>query len=363
MAAEFLKISGVTKKYGDFAALRDIELDVAEGEFLCLLGPSGCGKTTLLRIIAGLENATAGTVHLRGADITSLHPSRRNFGIVFQSYALFPNMTIRQNITFGLKNRKLPKEQIREITDEALTLVNMTEQSEKYPSQLSGGQQQRVALARALALKPDFLLLDEPLSALDAKVRQKVRKEIKLLQRRLGITTIMVTHDQEEALTMADRIVVMNNACIRQTGTPQEVYNAPNSPFVADFVGTINFFVNSDLSAQGDEMSEKLQDNHYKLKAIRPEHVSIADGDSGLVASVHDIEFQGASYRVTLALTGGNEEIFGSEHVSMDVAALEYQKLGIAVGDTVRVRLGEDNMLFYRLDLDPQFVYKSGDEL
>jgi iron(III) transport system ATP-binding protein len=356
---EFVKTSGVTKKYGEFFALQDIDLTVEEGEFVCLLGPSGCGKTTLLRIIAGLEEASGGRVFLRGRDVTGTHPSKRNFGIVFQSYALFPNMTIRQNVAFGLKNRRLSKQAVGEAVENALRLVHMSEQGGKYPSQLSGGQQQRVALARALAPSPDFLLLDEPLSALDAKVRQKVRKEIKSLQRRLGITTIMVTHDQEEALTMADRIVVMNNACIRQIGTPQEIYNAPNSPFVADFVGTINFFDYSNLVEQGEKMSDRVRNNRYNLKAIRPEHVSLSTGDGGGIrARVADVEFQGPMYRVTLALLDSTEEVLGSDYVSMDIPAQTFPSLGIRKDDRVKIRLDEDNVLFYRLDLDPQFAYR-----
>jgi len=350
----FLKINDVTKKFGDFTALSNIELSIEEGEFICLLGPSGCGKTTLLRIIAGLEDATQGTVTLRDKDITKLHPSKRNFGIVFQSYALFPNMTIRQNVSFGLKGRGKSREEINKTTNEALELVNMMEHITKYPSQLSGGQQQRVALARALALSPDFLLLDEPLSALDAKVRQKVRKEIKLLQEKLGITTIMVTHDQEEALTMADRIVVMNNAVVRQTGTPQEIYNSPNSPFVADFVGTVNFFHTANLSKQSETMRNLIENRHYMLKGIRPEHISVAE--QGIPAVVDDIEFQGPTYRITIGLEASGNQ--ATESVSMDIASGLFQTLGIKKHDKIEVRLSEDNMFFYKLDVDPELVYE-----
>ena len=269
MQDTFLTVKDVSKKYGNFTALNNINISIKEGEFVCLLGPSGCGKTTLLRILAGLEKPTTGKVYIRDVDATNMAPAKRNYGIVFQSYALFPNMTVKDNIAFGLKNKKVKKAEIEEKVKHALEQVNLVEHMNKYPAQLSGGQQQRVALARALVLSPDFLLLDEPLSALDAKVRQKVRKEIRELQQNLGITTIMVTHDQEEALTMADKIIVMNNAVVRQMGTPIEVYQNPNSPFVADFIGSINFF-QSDIS----EDEEKEPDNknpYWKMSDIGKE--------------------------------------------------------------------------------------------
>ncbi|MDE0459008.1 MAG: ATP-binding cassette domain-containing protein, partial [Chromatiales bacterium] len=212
----YLRIRRLTKKFGEFTALADISLDVLEGEFVCFLGPSGCGKTTLLRAIAGLDIQTAGTVEQGGADISALPPSERDFGIVFQSYALFPNMTVARNVAYGLESQRRSRADVRERVRELLDLVGLPDQGDKYPAQLSGGQQQRIALARAIAMSPGLLLLDEPLSALDAKVRARLRYEVKSLQRRLGITTIMVTHDQEEALTMADRIVVMNHGVIEQ---------------------------------------------------------------------------------------------------------------------------------------------------
>ena len=209
--APYLKIVDVTKKFGDFTALQGISLEVFEKEFVCFLGPSGCGKTTLLRAVAGLDIQTSGQIFQKGRDISALPPSERDFGIVFQSYALFPNLTVRANVAYGLENQKVAKPKIEQRVTELLDLVGLPDQGTKYPAQLSGGQQQRVALARALATEPGLLLLDEPLSALDAKVRAHLRHEIKELQHQIGVTTIMVTHDQEEALTMADRIVVMNN--------------------------------------------------------------------------------------------------------------------------------------------------------
>ncbi len=239
-SAAALEIIGVRKDFESFCALRDIHLRVNPGEMLCFLGPSGCGKTTLLRIVAGLETQSAGQILQRGRDISWLPPDRRDYGIVFQSYALFPNLTIADNVGYGLVNGKVKRADIKARVDELLNLVGLPTSGPKYPSQLSGGQQQRVALARALATRPGLLLLDEPLSALDAIERVRLRGEIRRLQKQVGITTIMVTHDQEEALSMADRIVVMNHGVIEQVGTPMEVYERPATPFVADFVGKVN---------------------------------------------------------------------------------------------------------------------------
>ncbi len=237
---DYLKITGVSKVFGDFVALDGISLGIRDGEFVCFLGPSGCGKTTLLRAIAGLDLQTTGMIEQGGKDISSLPPAERDFGIVFQSYALFPNLTIEKNIAFGLENTGLKRDMITRRVAELLDLVGLPEQGRKYPAQLSGGQQQRIALARAIATSPGLLLLDEPLSALDAKVRVHLRHEVKELQHKLGITTVMVTHDQEEALSMADRIVVMNHGVIEQVGTPQEIYREPQTLFVADFIGEMN---------------------------------------------------------------------------------------------------------------------------
>lgn len=234
------EISKVTKQFENFVALNDISLNVNSGELLCFLGPSGCGKTTLLRIIAGLETQTQGQLTQDGKDVSTVPPAGRNFGIVFQSYALFPNLTAAQNIAYGLVSQGKTKAQINQRVQELLELVNLPTSGNKFPSQLSGGQQQRIALARALAPAPSLLLLDEPLSALDALERVRLRAEIRRLQQQLGVTTIMVTHDQEEALAISDRIVVMNHGVIEQVGTPHEVYQTPASPFVADFIGKVN---------------------------------------------------------------------------------------------------------------------------
>jgi iron(III) transport system ATP-binding protein len=240
-ASTFLRVTNLTKTFGAFTALKRISLEVKRGEFVCFLGPSGCGKTTLLRAIAGLDPQDEGTIEIDGRDVSRLPPAARDFGIVFQSYALFPNLTVAANVGYGLVNRQRGKAEINDRVRELLALVGLQDQGLKYPVQLSGGQQQRVALSRALATSPGLLLLDEPLSALDARVRVRLRDEIKTLQRRLGVTTIMVTHDQEEALAMADRIVVMNEGVIEQVGTPSDIYRHPTTPFVADFVGAMTF--------------------------------------------------------------------------------------------------------------------------
>jgi iron(III) transport system ATP-binding protein len=238
----FIDLQGIVKQFGSFTALNDINLGIAQGEFVCFLGPSGCGKTTLLRVIAGLEVQTTGAVFQNGRDISRLPPAQRDYGIVFQSYALFPNLTVAQNVAYGLVNRKTHKAEQAKRVQELLSLVGLPGSEGKYPSQLSGGQQQRIALARALAASPGLLLLDEPLSALDALERVRLRQEIRSLQQNLGVTTIMVTHDQEEALSVADRIVVMNHGIIEQVGTPLEIYREPATRFVAEFVGKMNSF-------------------------------------------------------------------------------------------------------------------------
>lgn len=283
-----LRAEHIIKKFGKQTALNDVSFEIEDGEFVCVLGPSGCGKSTLLRVIAGLEDIESGKVEIGGRDVTGEPPSARNFGIVFQSYALFPNMTAEENVAYGLWNKRLSREEIASRVSGALEMVGLAEQRKKYPQQLSGGQQQRVAIARAIVLKPEFLLLDEPLSALDAKVRVKLRRELRRIQQKLGITTIMVTHDQEEALSLADRVIVMNNSVIEQIDTPQKVYESPSSPFVADFVGTVNFV--------GGRSS-----------AIRPESIQLhgeASEDS-IPGRVCDIEFRGSFYRVGVETADG----------------------------------------------------------
>jgi iron(III) transport system ATP-binding protein len=309
----YLRIQGLTKKFGAFTALGDISLEIAEGEFVCFLGPSGCGKTTLLRAIAGLDIQTAGRIEQGGRDISALPPSRRDFGIVFQSYALFPNLTAAQNVAYGLSHARARRVEVAARVREWLEMVGLGEHGRKYPAQLSGGQQQRVALARALATSPGLLLLDEPLSALDAKVRVHLRHEVRELQRRLGVTTIMVTHDQEEALTMADRIVVMRGGAIEQVGTPLEIYREPASPFVADFIGVMNFLAATvvgggrvrlgglELACDADGLASGTE----VTLAIRPEDIVVQEASAGAANAVpmrvEALAFLGSFFRADLA--------------------------------------------------------------
>ncbi len=236
----FLDISGLQKFFGPNHVVRSFDLAIEQGEFVTLLGPSGCGKTTVLRMVAGFETPSQGSIRIDGRDVVALRPSQRNIGMVFQAYALFPNMTVAENVAFGLKVAGAPRAEIETRVAEMLGIIRLPELGARYPFQLSGGQQQRVALARALAVRPKVLLLDEPLSALDAKVRVSLRQEVRAIQRKLGITTIFVTHDQEEALSLSDRIVVMNGGVAEQVGAPFEIYNRPATRFVAGFVGTLN---------------------------------------------------------------------------------------------------------------------------
>ena len=278
-----LVVANLNKSFGSTAILKDISFEIEEGEFVCFLGPSGCGKTTLLLCLAGLESPDSGEIYKNGQVITMAPPSQRDVGIVFQSYALFPNLSIYDNIAFGLVNLKWAKDKIREAVGALVSLLSLEGHENKYPSQLSGGQQQRVALARALAVSPSLLLLDEPLSALDAQVRARLRGEIRDLQQRLKITTVMVTHDQEEAQTLADRIVLMNAGRIEQIGTPWQIYNEPATPFVADFMGVSNL-IQGVVSAQDEVTCDQLalrcitQDHPVGTKVqllLRPEDIAV----------------------------------------------------------------------------------------
>jgi iron(III) transport system ATP-binding protein len=331
MVQPFLEISNISKTFGDFQALRNISFDIQKNEFVCLLGPSGCGKTTLLRIIAGLEEAEKGSIKKQGGELLHLPPARREFGIVFQSYAVFPNLTAIQNVEYGLKNKKVSKAERKQKAIEALQMVDLGHIKDKYPAHLSGGQQQRVALARAIALSPSFLLLDEPLSALDAKVRQKLRHEIREIQNNLGITTIMVTHDQEEALTMADKVVVMNNAEVMQVGTPEEIYYRPKNPFVADFIGSINMW------------------NHLEgglTQAIRPEHIQLSHME-GIEAVIQTMEFRGSTYRLQLKVTDLSSQLH-NQIVEADLFASFIKELDLQIGSTIYVQFPEAQVLSYK---------------
>jgi putative spermidine/putrescine transport system ATP-binding protein len=318
----FLALDHVRKSFGAFTAVEDFELSAQRGEFISFLGPSGCGKTTTLRMIAGFEYPDAGSIKVDDKDITQLPPNKRNVGMVFQSYALFPNMTVASNIGFGMRVKKRPAEAIRKRVGELLEMINMPEKADRYPYQLSGGQQQRVALARALAIEPQVLLLDEPLSALDAKIRVALRGEIRAIQRQLGITTVYVTHDQEEALSLSDRVVVMSNGRIEQIGTPSEIYNFPSTAFVASFVGTLNLVTArvidpgaGRLSLDGQEIrtSKAVADvaaGEPVTLAVRPEGIELGEGQAGenrLRGTIEDINFLGSIVRIQVKVGDGED--------------------------------------------------------
>ncbi|MBA2702114.1 MAG: ABC transporter ATP-binding protein, partial [Chloroflexi bacterium] len=334
----FLRLHGIQKHFpGGLVAVKGFDLEAERGEFVSLLGPSGCGKTTTLRMIAGFEQPTAGTITIDGADITGIPPNRRNIGMVFQSYALFPNMSVADNVAFGLKMRKRDNPGIKRRVAELLDLIHLPDKADRFPFELSGGQQQRVALARALAFEPTVLLLDEPLSALDAKIRVALRHEIREIQRQLGITTVYVTHDQEEALELSDRIVVMSEGRVEQTGSPFEIYNFPATAFVASFVGTLNVLAATILDPGQGRL--KLGDHEVRTRstldgpagsavsiALRPEMISLTRregstivplGASGseagssadsneLPATIVDVAFLGSVVRVRTTV-GRNE--------------------------------------------------------
>ena len=361
-ASPYLDVRQINKRFGDFWALRDVSLSIEPGEFVCFLGPSGCGKTTLLRIIAGLEQQDGGTIVQMGRDISGLPPSQRDFGIVFQSYALFPNLNVRDNVGYGLQGKSWPRDKRKTRVDELLDLVGLSASDRQYPAQLSGGMQQRVALARALATSPGLLLLDEPLSALDARVRAHLRTELRQLHQRLGVTTIMVTHDQEEALSLADRIVVMNQGGIEQVGTPQTIYQQPSSTFVADCVGKTNplqahWVSPGRFNWYGMELacdqSSSLSLGEAVTLALRPEDVVLHDGTRPDVhgrnrceAQVQDLEFLGAFCRVRVHLPQNGQSLVADvpsaqalnmglnnqRHLFVDLPAERLQVFGRSVG-------------------------------
>ncbi|MBB3223450.1 putative 2-aminoethylphosphonate ABC transporter ATP-binding protein [Pseudoduganella umbonata] len=314
--AAWLRIDGVSKRFGGAVVLDHIDLSVRRGEFLCLLGPSGCGKTTLLRVIAGLEAQDGGTVVMGGRDIGALPPAQRDYGIVFQSYALFPNLTVAENVAYGLR---LPRRERAARVEQLLQMVELDGRQEQYPAQLSGGQQQRVALARAMATSPSLLLLDEPLSALDARVRDSLRQQLKALQRRLGVTAIMVTHDQEEALALADTIAVMSAGRVEQVGTPEQVYREPASRFVAEFIGCANWLpVRQDdegVVRSGDlSFGRSLPTGVPAATAFcRPEDIRVephwSAGGSMTMAIVERVDFLGGVRRAVLSLAADRDAL------------------------------------------------------
>jgi putative spermidine/putrescine transport system ATP-binding protein len=313
-----LKLTNISKEFGGTIVVQDFNLDVQQGEFVSFLGPSGCGKTTTLRMVAGFETPSTGSITINGSDITNYPPNQRNVGMIFQAYALFPNMTVSQNIGFGLRIRKQSDDIIKTRVAEMLSLIHLEQHANKYPYQLSGGQQQRVALARALANHPQVLLLDEPLSALDAKIRVSLRSEIRAIQKKLGITAIFVTHDQEEALSISDRIVVMYEGKIEQVGSPFEVYNFPQTAFVANFVGTLNtataevvdpekgilkmdglHLVSADENLRNKSVGEQVK------FSVRPERFSFASEqkkDNILDCTIENITFLGSVVRIQVKI-------------------------------------------------------------
>jgi iron(III) transport system ATP-binding protein len=350
---DYLRLTRIHKSFGSFQALRDIDLQIDKGEFVCFLGPSGCGKTTLLRIIAGLETQTSGAIHQAGRDISVLPPAQRDYGIVFQSYALFPNLSVADNVAYGLVNRRQPRAQIAQRVDELLKLVGLPGSGPKYPAQLSGGQQQRIALARALATQPGLLLLDEPLSALDALERVRLRQEIRSLQQKLGVTTVMVTHDQEEALSVADRIVVMNQGVIEQVGTPRQVYRDPATPFVADFVGKINVLPGRLHPGRALHIGasrfvcELDADAERDVKVyLRPEDVlarPIAAGDSNVFeADIEKIEFLGSYCHVSV-----RSAQIGPQPLTVYLSLNYLAEQQLAVGSRLPLRVMPERMRFF----------------
>ena len=347
-------LKGLTKQYvpNAPAAVDDIDLEIHPGEFLTLLGPSGCGKTTTLRMIAGFETPTGGSITLDGADIARLSPDKRPMAMVFQSYALFPHMTVHDNVSYGLRLQRLPKERIEEEVAFALTSMGLDELSHRAPSQLSGGQQQRVALARAMVMKPKVLLFDEPLSNLDAKMRVQMRTEIRSLQQRLGITSIYVTHDQDEAMSLSDRIVVMNRGRIEQVAVPGDVYRHPSSVFVADFIGSANF-IESDTEPAGAgavtvtafgrsstvKAHPQVRPDRAAILLVRPESVGIEKAPpgetevSGNTGRVLNAVFYGAVAEYDVETDTGNLTVVVADPLPEDI---------LEVGAMVTVSFRED---------------------
>lgn len=356
----YLELKQISKNFGSFQALKDISFSVEAGEFVSFLGASGCGKTTTLRIIAGFEQESSGVVTLAGSNLAGVSPEKRNLGFVFQQYALFPNMTVRRNVAFGLKGIGLNKAQIESRVDEYLDQVRLTEFGQRYPHELSGGQQQRVSLARALARQPKMLLLDEPLSALDAKIRVHLRAEIKAIQKRLGITTLYVTHDQEEALWLSDRIVLMNQGVIEQIGTPTQLYNSPASEYVASFIGTINSLtarvlnVNDGTVQYGAnifQLPTSLLDNANRDIQIllRPEKITLQSNDTSKVSAkgvVTDRSFLGSVVRFVITPAGMSKD----HSVQVDVFnighSLRHQSLP-EIGAQVEFQFSPEDCVIY----------------
>ena len=335
-----IRVSNVSKHFGDFAALDDVSLEVPEGSLGALLGPSGSGKSTLLRIIAGLERPDTGQVLIDGQDTTGVPPQERNIGFVFQHYAAFKHMTVRENVAFGLKIRKQPKPQIDARVDELLGVVGLSGYQQRYPSQLSGGQRQRMALARALAVEPKVLLLDEPFGALDAKVRKELRRWLRQLHDEIHVTSVFVTHDQEEALEISDRVVVINKGKVEQVGTPEEVYDHPATPFVASFLGSVNLFhgrvENGHLHVGDDALALASTDGSdgNAVAFVRPHEFDLVPGweaRGGLPARIVRIVSVGPSAQIELTHHDG-------ELIEVTIGREAFRLLGLSEGDQVSLR-------------------------
>ena len=341
----YLELTNVSKNFNNVVAVDNFNLQIQKGQLVSFLGPSGCGKTTTLRMIAGFETPDSGTIMLDGEDISNIPPNKRGIGMVFQAYALFPNMTIKENVMFGLKMQHKPKKEMSDTADNVLDLVRLKNTAKRYPHQLSGGQQQRIALARALAIQPRVLLLDEPLSALDAEVRVVLRGEIRRIQSSLGITTVYVTHDQEEALSISDLVVVMNNGVIEQVGTPQEIYRKPNTRFVATFIGTANEFhgvVADQQTVKCDQI--QITTSHVAthpsgskvVVLVRPENIEVYDQQpSGsltnlLEGEVDTITFHGAITR--LGINAGGRMITADVTITGRAALTHHQHVWLRFG-------------------------------
>ena len=324
-----IKIQDAVKKYGDHTIISDLSLDIREGEFFTLLGPSGCGKTTLLRMIAGFNSIEGGDFYFNDVRINDMDPAKRNIGMVFQNYAVFPNMTVEKNVAFGLKQRKLPKEEIQQKTQKFLKLMQIDQYADRMPERLSGGQQQRVALARALAMTPDVLLMDEPLSNLDAKLRVEMRSVIKEIQHSVGITTVYVTHDQEEAMAVSDRIAVMNHGDIQQVGTPKILYQRPANQFVANFIGRTNMMkahlavrdgvpylqLKAGFEVAMDTVREEEIFDRDVIASIRPEEMVVdpSNDGKGVEAVVDDAVFLGLNTTYFVHFTDGEKAVIIQE--------------------------------------------------
>ena len=351
----YLSIENLSKSFGKFLALDDVCIDINAGEFVCFLGPSGCGKTTLLRCIAGLEVQTSGTIIQNSEIISDLPTSQRDFGIVFQSYALFPNLSCFHNIAYGLENLGWEKQDVTKRVDELLSLVGLLDHSAKFPSQLSGGEQQRIALARAIATSPNLLLLDEPLSALDAKVRVHLRQELKNFHRRLGLTTVMVTHDQEEALSIADRIFVMDGGRIMQSGTPEEIYANSSNPFVANFIGMTNFIEgnvhNRDAITVQNQQIRVPGHNYTKgtkvIIAARPECIQLSKKNTSgsFDGTVVDVEFLGSFLRIYVETS-----IMPNQRLIADKPMIDNFSKSVAIGENLNFTFSPNHLNVYEYD-------------